>query len=317
MEHERTIDRRRAIQAMGVMGLAGLSGLTVAAPGSTGIPARAPSTGPSAAEARRSLRVAHLTDLHIQPERDAVAGVAACLRHVQSLDDPPDLILGGGDHIMDSFETDLSRARQQWELLRKVMKDENSLAFHPCIGNHDIWGWHKPKSATAGDEPGWGKALCMDQLEMDRPYSSFNRGGWHFVVLDSVRHDPDDPNGYVGGLDDEQFEWLSADLESHQAMNTLLLTHIPILSASTLDRKREPGGDMKIGGGLLFIDWPRVKGLLNRNPQVRCVAGGHMHRIDRVEFQGVTHLCNGAVSGNWWKGAHHEASEGYAVIDLY
>jgi hypothetical protein len=42
-----------------------------------------------------------------------------------------------------------------------------------------------------------------------------------------------------------------------------------------------------------------------------------MHLIDRVDYNGVTYLCNGAVSANWWKGRHKDCDEGYAVIDLY
>lgn len=42
-----------------------------------------------------------------------------------------------------------------------------------------------------------------------------------------------------------------------------------------------------------------------------------MHRLDRVDYAGVSYLCNGAVSGNWWKGAHYECNEGYTLIDLF
>jgi len=38
---------------------------------------------------------------------------------------------------------------------------------------------------------------------------------------------------------------------------------------------------------------------------------------DRIEYNGVTYLCNGAVSGNWWRGAYQECEPGYALLDLY
>ncbi|MCC6428059.1 MAG: metallophosphoesterase [Phycisphaerales bacterium] len=276
-----------------------------------------PAQAPAPQGRKRSLRLAHMTDMHIQPERNAVAGVAACLQHAQSLKDPPAMILTGGDHVMDAFDEPFDRADLQWKLLCKTFKDENSLPVHYCLGNHDIWGWNKPKSKTVGTEAGWGKTMSLDRLEMKKPYYAIDAGGWHLVVLDSVRTDPDDPSGYVGGLDDEQFEWLKADLAAHSAANTLMLTHIPILSVSVLDAKTAKGGDMKVGGGVIFTDWPRIKGLFAANPQVKCVISGHMHRIDRCEFRGVTHLCNGAVCGNWWKGKHHETAEGYALVDLF
>ncbi len=265
----------------------------------------------------RSLRFAHLTDPHLEPERNAVAGVAACLHHVQSLADKPELIITGGDHVMDAYDQKYDRASKLWGLVTKTIKDENSLPVRYCLGNHDIWGWNKPKSLTKGDEKGWGKAMALDMLGLAKPYYSFDQAGWHFVVLDSVRPDTDDPSGYIGGLDNEQFEWLKADLAASPRTPTLLVTHIPIMTISVLDAACEKGGDMKISGGLLYTDWPRVNKVLLANPQVKCVIGGHMHRIDRVEFQGITHLCNGAVSGNWWKGKHYEAAEGYAVLDLF
>ena len=56
---------------------------------------------------------------------------------------------------------------------------------------------------------------------------------------------------------------------------------------------------------------------LFRKHNVRLCLSGHMHMIDRVAFRGITFICDGAVSGNWWKGAHLEFPEGYGVIDLY
>jgi hypothetical protein len=50
---------------------------------------------------------------------------------------------------------------------------------------------------------------------------------------------------------------------------------------------------------------------------VKLCLSGHEHLWDRVQYNAVTYVCNGAVCGNWWKGAYHETSEGYGVVDLY
>ncbi len=89
---------------------------------------------------KRVLRMAHLTDTHIQPERGAAAGVALALKHLRKLDHPPALILIGGDSIMDSFGTDRVRADVQWELWKQVFLDECTLPVRSCLGSHDIWG---------------------------------------------------------------------------------------------------------------------------------------------------------------------------------
>ena len=47
-----------------------------------------------------------------------------------------------------------------------------------------------------------------------------------------------------------------------------------------------------------------------------CISG-HIHLIDRVDYNNITYLCNGAVCGKWWRGTYQESPPGYALIDLY
>ena len=266
-----------------------------------------------------ALRVAHMTDLHIQPEREAVKGVAAALHHVQALHERPDLILTGGDLIMDSFAQDEARTKLQWGLLRDTLKNECSIHIEHTLGNHDVWGWHKSKSRTRGDEPLWGKKWACDQLALARPYHSFTRNGWHFICLDSIDHDPANPDGYIGNLGEEQLEWLARDLAATDSGTpVLVVSHIPILSVTgLLGATEKDTTNYKVSGGLLHTDSHRIRALFAKHPNVKLCLSGHMHRIDRTDYLGVTYFCNGAVSGNWWKGAHYECNEGYAVLELY
>ena len=126
---------------------------------------------------RRALRLAHVTDVHVQPELGAAEGLAACLRHVQAQKDPPQLILAGGDAVMDVSGADRDRAKVQADLWHRVWKAECSLPVEHCIGNHDVWGWDKKESKTSGAEPGWGKRWALDLFGLDRPYRSFDRAG--------------------------------------------------------------------------------------------------------------------------------------------
>ena len=50
---------------------------------------------------------------------------------------------------------------------------------------------------------------------------------------------------------------------------------------------------------------------------VKLCLSGHLHSVDRVDYAGVTYLCNGAVSGAWWNGDHRDCDEGYGIVDLY
>src|SRR5687768_12768174 len=135
---------------------------------------------------KRLIRVAHVTDIHVFPKFDADKGLTACLRHIQSQPDPPKIILNTGDCIMDATRAPLASVEKQWDIWRRVWKAECSLPAAHVLGNHDVWGWDKTKSNTKGDEPNWGKGWAMDELGLSRPYHSFDRGGWHFIGLDTV-----------------------------------------------------------------------------------------------------------------------------------
>ncbi len=314
---------RRGLLGLAALGAAGLatSGLVLPRRALAGSLAAGLLHDPGAR--RRVLRVAHVTDTHIQPELRANEGVAACFEHIRGQKDV-DLVLHSGDIIFDSFDQNLERTKLQWELWQKAVADGWGGKFRYCLGNHDIWGWNKDKSKTRGDEPGWGKKLAVDTLGVsgatrDGCYYSFDEGGsgdakpWHIVILDSVRPVGD---GYFGGLDDEQFEWLQADLAAHRGTPTLVVSHIPILSATVLDREPKERSRV-VSSAVMFDDFARVKKLFLENPQVKLCLSGHMHLIDRVEYNGVTYCCNGAASGAWWKGANKECREGYTLVDLY
>lgn len=265
---------------------------------------------------KRAIRVAHLTDLHIEPELHAGEGVASCLKHVHSQADKPELLLLGGDLVMDSFESDDVRTKTQWDLFQKVFKDESSLPVQACLGNHDIWGQNKTKSKTTGTEPNWGKRRAMDVLGLTKPYHSFDKAGWHFICLDSVMPQGD---GYIGKLDDEQWEWLEGDLKATDPKTPILvMTHIPILTATVItDVKPDAAGKRQLSDGLMMTDVKRFAATFLKHRNVKACISGHIHEIDRVEYQGVTYMCNGAVCGNWWKGRHKQCDEGYTLLDLY
>ncbi len=72
-----------------------------------------------------------------------------------------------------------------------------------------------------------------------------------------------------------------------------------------------------VPGSWMHIDARRIKDLFLKHPNVRLCLSGHIHLVDRVEYLGVTYLCNGAVSGGWWKGANQECNPGYGLVDLY
>lgn len=264
---------------------------------------------------RRSIRLAHLTDIHVQPELKADQGFAACLDHAQSLGDKPQLILTGGDSVMDCFDAGADRTKVQWDIWKKTLKDNCSIPVESSVGNHDVWGWNKAKSKTTGDEPLYGKKMAEEMFGANR-YRSFDKAGWHFVVLDSIF-----PSGesYLGKLDDEQFEWLAGDLASTNPKTpVLVLSHIPIVSVTAFFfSEKYKDNHHQVPGSWMHEDAYRLTALFSKHKNVKAALSGHMHLVDRCEYNGVTYLCDGAVCGNWWKGRHKECDEGYAMVDLF
>ncbi|MDX2147326.1 MAG: metallophosphoesterase [Planctomycetota bacterium] len=303
-------DRRAMLDRRGMLGVLGGSA-AVAAMGSSAVAAAAHP------ERKRSLRIAHMTDTHVQPEHSADQGVAACLNHASDLKDKPSLIITGGDTIMDSFEADEARTKLQWEIWTKLVKNEASVPVKSCVGNHDIWGWNKSKSKTTGKEAAWGKKWVCDVFGVDKPYHSFAQSGWHFIILDSTQPDGD---GYLAYLDEPQFDWLAGELgRIDRKTNVLVVSHIPIFSVTPFAEfdKAEKDRAWNLGGSTLHTDSRKIRHLFRKHPNVRACVSGHIHLVDACEYEGVKYFCNGAVSGAWWQGAHHQCEEGYALLDLY
>jgi 3',5'-cyclic-AMP phosphodiesterase len=304
-----SFNRREAFSLVGAgaLGAAVWSGSSAAAIAATVNPQR-----------RRSMRVAHLTDLHVQPELHASEGMTACLHHVQQLKDRPQLILTGGDSIMDSFGADDARTTLQWDIWQKVLKNECSLSVRSAIGNHDIWGWDKRGSKAKGDEPNYGKLRSTEMLKLENRYYTFSQGGWQFVVLDSTQPLSEGREGYTAHVDEEQYDWLVSTLQSIPAATpVLLLSHIPILSASSFLWAEQKQDDFHLSCSLMHTDFVKLKDLFAKHPNVKLSLSGHLHCVDRTDYNGVSYLCNGAVCGSWWKGRHKDCDEGYAVLDLY
>jgi len=291
---------RRGLIAAGAAGMAG----------ALATPAAAFQT----AERKRSLRFAHLTDMHVQPEKRAGEGFAKCLQHVHELKDEPGLIVTGGDLIMDSAGATAERTQAQWDVFTKVVRENCKLPIRHTIGNHDVFGiYDRAKNAA---DPRFDEKWPCEVLELERPYYSFDQGGWHFVVLESTFALE---KGYTAKLDDAQFEWLESDLAATpKSTPVVVVSHIPILMVCAIfDGKNEESGNWVIPGSYMHIDARKITDLFLKHPNVKLCLSGHEHQIDRVVYNDVTYYCSGAVSANWWEGRYFQCDYGYALVDLF
>jgi len=259
-----------------------------------------------------TFRFVHLTDIHVQPELKAAEGMAACLRHVAQLDPAPDFILTGGDLVMDALEQDVQRTTLLFDLFTRVLRDNTNLPVHHCIGNHDVFGWGKKHGVTP-ETPRYGKKMFCEVFGYEKTYYTFDHKGWRFFVLDSVQ--PSEKLLYEGGLDPEQWEWLEEQLQKKPAnMPGVIVSHIPFVTVTVLPDAVQDY-QFRIGAASLCKGAQRVSLLLPQH-NVRLALSGHIHMVDEVEYRGVKYVCDGAVSGRWWKGVNKGFPEGYGVFDL-
>ena len=263
------------------------------------------------------IRVAHLTDIHIKPGKDIEASVAKAMHHAQILVPEIDFIINGGDSIMDSLEADKDKTQIQWALFTSILKKEISLPVYHCIGNHDIWGWFI-KENKPENERQYGKVWVVEALQMKKRYYSFSKDKWHFIVLDSTQLNP--AGGYIGKIDEEQLAWFQTELASVAKEKFIcIVSHIPILSicAGLFFDKTETNGDLKIQRNLMHSDFFALKKIFNNYPNIKVCISGHIHLQDELNYLGIKYYCNGAVSGNWWKGSFQEFAPAYAMLEFY
>lgn len=268
-------------------------------------------------ERKKPLRVAHLSDIHLKPGMEPEKGMAKALHHAQNLQPGVSFIINGGDAIMDALAADKQKTATQFDLFKTILKNENSLPVHHTIGNHDIWGWFI-KENRPEDDPQYGKAWVVDTFEMKNRYYSFTQQKWHFIVLDSTQLNP--AGGYIARLDEPQLEWFTKELETVPKDHFIcLVSHIPILSicAGLYFEKTEANGDLMIKRNLMHTDFLSLRKIFANTPQLKCCISGHIHMQDELTYQGIKYYCNGAVCGNWWKGAFNNFEPAYALMEFY
>lgn len=261
----------------------------------------------------RVLRVAHLTDIHMMPDKTARNGFAEALKQVNTLKDKPDFIINGGDSIMNAATLTRSEVRKQWNSFKEILNQENEIPVKSCIGNHDLFGW-----AIPGIDKQDSKRWAVDELLMPSRYYSFQQNSWKFIVLDSIHSRKSIP-GYFGKLDETQFKWLNQELLSTPAgMHVCIISHIPILAVCTFfDKSYINQNHWSVPDNTLHADADRLRDLFYRNGNVKCCLSGHIHLIDHVNYLGSDYYCNGAVSGAWWKGDHKQFSPSFIIMNFF
>ena len=76
---------------------------------------------------------AFLTDIHLQPEKEAVTGFRQAIDTVNKLN--PDFVITGGDLVMDVLDQTYGRADSLFTLYKEVSSEFNMPVYN-AVGNH-------------------------------------------------------------------------------------------------------------------------------------------------------------------------------------
>jgi Icc protein len=283
-----------------------IGGLALAGLASTARPvARAES------EERRSLRVAFLTDSHLPEPPGENTRFARLLDRVQGQKDKPELIVFGGDNVMavdsDDDKNTIASAQAQFDNWAARAMAKLTCPSVNVIGNHDIF-WKDAKASPAVDP----KARALKAYRMPSRYYAHRAGGWKFLLLDTFHAD-----GCL--IDRDQWQWLERELAAGSEP-IVLVSHAPILTVTGFleSKVQRPGGRYVLPSGWMVSEVDKLKELFLRHPRIKLALSGHMHQVDRVDYQGIAYICGGAVSGNWWDaGKYIGFGPAYVMVDLF
>ena len=254
-----------------------------------------------------SFRFVFMTDIHVQPERNAEAGFRQAISRVNELN--PDFVITGGDLVYDALDETYERATMLYELYLNVCADFRMPVYH-TFGNHEAYGIYE-ESGIGPEHPEYGREMFKKHMETQTTYYAFDYKGWHFILLDAVGFTGD--RSYNGYVDSTQLNWLAEDLAGIGTSKPIIVSiHIPLVSVyPQMDR------------GVLEPIHP--KALVNNNMDVikafegynlKLVLQGHLHCVEEIIYNDVHYITGGAVSANWWRGPRSGFEEGFVIVDV-
>ena len=303
-----SVSRRHFLAGACVTGAASLLPARTEASPAAGSTATATTT--PAENSPGSFTFVHLTDQHVTPRRHSPEGYAKCIESINALKPSPDFVLMGGDMVFDGCYTAKEDYQNQIRIFKDVTRDLK-YPWHPCLGNHDILGWHEREKVTASD-PAYGKRLIMDALEWKDPYYSFDHKGWHFAVLDSAF--PSNRNGRIiqePRIGPEQLEWLGYDLGAAGDKPKIAVVHV----AAFCNVGQISGNPKQLAmdGAMVVWDTSELRKVLERH-NVKLLLQGHSHRVEDTFWNGTWYVTGAAGSGAWWAGSWTGSDPGYTII---
>ena len=187
---------------------------------------------------------------------------------------------------------DLIDAADSVDVELKYLQTVNREFAKVCGDRHYVLGNHCVDTLT--------KQEFLGAVGQGKSYYSFDRGGMHFVVLDSCFRSDGQPYGRKNfqwtdaNLSVDELEWLKADLNANEKP-------VIVFAHQRLDVKNNHG----------VKNQAKVRSILEASKNVIAVFQGHSHKNDLHQIGGI-HYCTlvAMVEGS---GAENS---GYSVMDV-
>ncbi|QDT04492.1 Calcineurin-like phosphoesterase superfamily domain protein [Rubripirellula lacrimiformis] len=240
-------------------------------------------------ESSPGLRVGLITDLHYADK--SPAGNRHYRETLTKLDeagqqfqqDRPTFLVELGDLIdaADSVDVELRYLKTVNQKFSAISHDR-----HYVLGNHCVDTLKKEE--------------FLGSVEQQRSYYSFDRGGVHFIVLDSCFRSDGEPYGRKNSkwtdanVPASELEWLKSDLDANDRP-------VVVFAHQRMDVQNNHG----------VKNNAEVRRILEQSGNVLAVFQGHSHQNDWNEIGGI-HYCTlvAMVEGSG------EQNNGYSLLDI-
>jgi 3',5'-cyclic-AMP phosphodiesterase len=260
-----------------------------------------------AQEPAAPLKIVFFTDVHARAEWNTPEALRMAAEAINA--QQADVVICGGDMITEGYESSAETVAHRWEVYR-AFHDAIRPAPMSVVGNHDLVGVEPADGSPPAGDP---RAEVRARMDMPQTYRSFDHGGVHFILLDSMEVTQDDLK-YRGFIGPEQMAWLRANLAQVSADTPIVVaTHLPLLT-----------GFYQATGGIQ-TPVPANRGVVNNREvlaafdQHRLVAvlQGHLHVNELLRWKNTTFITGGAICGQWWRGPRLGTPEGFGVLTLH
>jgi len=246
-----------------------------------------------------------MTDIHIQPELNAVQGFKQAIDSVNKTN--PDFVITGGDLVMDALAVNYNRADSLFNLYSETCKNFKMPVYN-TMGNHDVFGIFK-ESGVKSDIPEYGENMYDKRIA--KRFYSFKHKGFVFFNLDAI--EDNHKSGYIGMIDSTQLDWIKWSLDSIDKSTPIVVTtHIPFMTV--LPQAENGTMDTNIHG--LVVENAKEVLDLFKNHNLKLVLQGHLHFYEDIYVNNIHFITGGAVCSKWWKGKRNGLEEGFMIFKV-